>query len=121
MIVVCVHMLYCYDLLCEFVFCFKQKTAYEMRISDWSSDVCSSDLYGSRTYRTWNWRSSVSPGGMTIESNLTRYDQMKSPSSHGVIRADSAPISSSNHIPPSLRRAVSNRMIFQMLGGIVWR
>src|SRR3546814_3068625 len=25
--------------------CFKQKTAYEMRISDWSSDVCSSDLY----------------------------------------------------------------------------
>src|SRR3546814_992439 len=27
-----------------FVFLFKQKTAYEMRISDWSSDVCSSDL-----------------------------------------------------------------------------
>src|SRR3546814_7880128 len=27
------------------VFFFKQKTAYEMRISDWSSDVCSSDLY----------------------------------------------------------------------------
>src|SRR3546814_9839060 len=31
--------------LCYFVFFFfKQKTAYEMRISDWSSDVCSSDL-----------------------------------------------------------------------------
>src|SRR3546814_93595 len=33
---------------CDLVFCFffffKQKTAYEMRISDWSSDVCSSDL-----------------------------------------------------------------------------
>src|SRR3546814_19497430 len=28
---------------CSFFF-FKQKTAYEMRISDWSSDVCSSDL-----------------------------------------------------------------------------
>src|SRR3546814_3847028 len=28
------------------VFFFKQKTAYEMRISDWSSDVCSSDLVG---------------------------------------------------------------------------
>src|SRR3546814_2472894 len=27
-----------------FVFCFKQHTAYEMRISDWSADVCSSDL-----------------------------------------------------------------------------
>src|SRR3546814_2501648 len=34
-------------MLCVFVgvFFFKQKTAYEMRISDWSSDVCSSDLY----------------------------------------------------------------------------
>src|SRR3546814_4366746 len=32
---------------CAF-FCFKQKTAYEMRISDWSSDVCSSDLVGDR-------------------------------------------------------------------------
>src|SRR3546814_10195975 len=28
-----------------FFFFFNQKTAYEMRISDWSSDVCSSDLY----------------------------------------------------------------------------
>src|SRR3546814_7364820 len=51
---------YCsfYSCLCVFVLCysfffllfifffffFKQKTAYEMRISDWSSDVCSSDL-----------------------------------------------------------------------------
>src|SRR3546814_9547316 len=35
-------MLYSYTLVC--VFFFKQKTAYEMRISDWSSDVCSSDL-----------------------------------------------------------------------------
>src|SRR3546814_3207541 len=32
-----------YFFLCLFFF-FKQKTAYEMRISDWSSDVCSSDL-----------------------------------------------------------------------------
>src|SRR3546814_7691598 len=31
-------------LLCCLFFFFKQKTAYEMRISDWSSDVCSSDL-----------------------------------------------------------------------------
>src|SRR3546814_3884041 len=31
-------------LLVVFFFFFKQKTAYEMRISDWSSDVCSSDL-----------------------------------------------------------------------------
>src|SRR3546814_19180032 len=33
------HLLYCL-----YFFFFKQKTAYEMRISDWSSDVCSSDL-----------------------------------------------------------------------------
>src|SRR3546814_2833984 len=41
----CVFALY-YPLrgLFFFFFFFKQKTAYEMRISDWSSDVCSSDL-----------------------------------------------------------------------------
>src|SRR3546814_8203464 len=33
-----------------FVF-FKQKTAYEMRISDWSSDVCSSDLRGLKQHQ----------------------------------------------------------------------
>src|SRR3546814_7544301 len=33
-----------YFMIVFFVFFFKQKTAYEMRISDWSSDVCSSDL-----------------------------------------------------------------------------
>src|SRR3546814_18869211 len=33
-------------LFLSFFFFFKQKTAYEMRISDWSSDVCSSDLDG---------------------------------------------------------------------------
>src|SRR3546814_11473214 len=32
--------------VCFCFFFFKQKTAYEMRISDWSSDVCSSDLRG---------------------------------------------------------------------------
>src|SRR3546814_1763777 len=32
-------------------FFFKQKTAYDMRISDWSSDVCSSDLLASREVR----------------------------------------------------------------------
>src|SRR3546814_2753400 len=51
---------YCFFVFCDFLvyldvcFCcmlylffffFKQKTAYEMRISDWSSDVCSSDLF----------------------------------------------------------------------------
>src|SRR3546814_7331146 len=50
--IVCVSLCYtCLFLLCVYVFYyivffFKQKTAYEMRISDWSSDVCSSDLAG---------------------------------------------------------------------------
>src|SRR3546814_14846440 len=41
-------------------FFFKQKTAYEMRISDWSSDVCSSDLHATakRAHR-WHQMSSV--------------------------------------------------------------
>src|SRR3546814_4375790 len=34
--------------LSAYFFFFKQKTAYEMRISDWSSDVCSSDLRAGR-------------------------------------------------------------------------
>src|SRR3546814_10807012 len=40
------YMCGCIDMLFSvcFFFFFKQKTAYEMRISDWSSDVCSSDL-----------------------------------------------------------------------------
>src|SRR3546814_4860608 len=51
--------------LCEYVcmllvflfFFVKQKTAYEMRISDWSSDVCSSDLKRLR----WFWRRGFDP------------------------------------------------------------
>src|SRR3546814_8752395 len=39
----CVYQLFLYCVFLCFFF-FKQKTAYEMRISDWSSDVCSSDL-----------------------------------------------------------------------------
>src|SRR3546814_4299743 len=37
-------MLFDCDFVLGFFFYFKQKTAYELRISDWSSDVCSSDL-----------------------------------------------------------------------------
>src|SRR3546814_3446994 len=40
--------LFCICVCCFFFF--KQKTAYEMRISDWSSDVCSSDLFHGRTH-----------------------------------------------------------------------
>src|SRR3546814_10888426 len=43
-VVLCVGVMFA--ILVLIVFFFKQKTAYEMRISDWSSDVCSSDLQG---------------------------------------------------------------------------
>src|SRR3546814_5040442 len=41
----CVVVTLCCVVLFVVFFFFKQKTAYEMRISDWSSDVCSSDLH----------------------------------------------------------------------------
>src|SRR3546814_13361161 len=45
-------------------FCFKQKTAYEMRISDWSSDVCSSDLSADIPARPFPRRPSVEGNGI---------------------------------------------------------
>src|SRR3546814_4690132 len=49
--------------ICCFMFCcvffFKQKTAYEMRISDWSSDVCSSDLLDLGEIRAEHFRRHV--------------------------------------------------------------
>src|SRR3546814_10333127 len=52
MVFLCLIMI-CIVVLLRFViifFFFKQKTAYEMRISDWSSDVCSSDLRAGLRY-----------------------------------------------------------------------
>src|SRR3546814_19705 len=52
-------------------FFFKQKTAYEMRISDWSSDVCSSDLGGQRAAQAveqllFDGRIDILPRGFNI-------------------------------------------------------
>src|SRR3546814_12086877 len=44
------------------IFFFKQKTAYEMRISDWSSDVCSSDLREKECFGIEAERMGVEPG-----------------------------------------------------------
>src|SRR3546814_9481676 len=48
--------------LCVFFF-FKQKTAYEMRISDWSSDVCSSDLHSDETSYAFFYCAGASAAG----------------------------------------------------------
>ena len=39
-------MVWCLSSIFDFFFFFKQKTAYEIKECDWSSDVCSSDLSG---------------------------------------------------------------------------
>src|SRR3546814_17417348 len=56
---------------CSFFF-FKQKTAYEMRISDWSSDVCSSDL-----------RSNPARTARSLDSRARRTPPVPSPSARG--------------------------------------
>src|SRR3546814_3559107 len=72
------------------IFFFKQKTAYEMRISDWSSDVCSSDLpevYRSRDddRRLPRVRETGASGGWQETSDLTRIG-MKKDAPHSVGR-----------------------------------
>src|SRR3546814_1180910 len=66
--------LLCNVLVCfVMVFFFKQKTAYEMRISDWSSDVCSSDLAakGNQTPTT------ASDPGLDTPSFKKRWEDFK--------------------------------------------
>src|SRR3546814_3216975 len=47
------------------LFC-KRKTAYELRISDWSSDVCSSDLMGGLALLSLNWREFFAWSAVTL-------------------------------------------------------
>src|SRR3546814_4036732 len=66
-----------------YFFFFKQKTAYEMRISDWSSDVCSSDLsFGGSSSAVgsslrWPWRTRWPKNARSADSRraLLRGDQ----------------------------------------------
>src|SRR3546814_12221715 len=57
-------------------FFFKQKTAYELRISDWSSDVCSSDLpddpSGTRSPEHCQWRTQLLPGQLPLAAICTK-------------------------------------------------
>src|SRR3546814_8474650 len=58
-------------------FCFKQKTAYEMRISDWSSDVCSSDLRG------FTMKADIHPNYVEIEATCSCGNVIKTRSTLG--------------------------------------
>src|SRR3546814_13981819 len=55
------------DVVLFFFFFFKQKTAYEMRISDWSSDVCSSDLC---PLASWRRRGAVLVSGQAMSAKI---------------------------------------------------
>src|SRR3546814_6474265 len=68
------------------LFFFKQKTAYEMRISDWSSDVCSSDLAVCVTQST----SPMPDAGPQVSgSQMTPFSQRWSPAGRGVTAENS--------------------------------
>src|SRR3546814_4666248 len=58
-----------------FFFFFKQKTAYEMRISDWSSDVCSSDLPAVTVELTEDAQASLRALGHGIQRVVQQIDQ----------------------------------------------
>src|SRR3546814_17541967 len=59
-----------------YFFFFKQKTAYEMRISDWSSDVCSSDL---------TLLPEMPAEALAGRVNIKTYSAMANPGFHGLI------------------------------------
>src|SRR3546814_14095777 len=72
-------------------FCFfKQKTAYEMRISDWSSDVCSSDLLGDtggpaaggQGYCQRPSKGTAGPAGSHCQAEIARVRRQATASSH---------------------------------------
>src|SRR3546814_10082874 len=78
------NLLFVLYVICFFFF-FKQKTAYEMRISDWSSDVCSSDLGNKQELRAisksikdlpdvhWPAEDLIRNGNAVIVDNLNAY------------------------------------------------
>src|SRR3546814_8069451 len=70
-------LLWCYLFCCFF---FKQKTAYEMRISDWSSDVCSSDLdpvdRGFDGFMDWDQIREMQAAGVTIGGHTASHLHM---------------------------------------------
>src|SRR3546814_8078944 len=84
----------CHLFICYSLFFFKQKTAYEMRISDWSSDVCSSiapmqpigEVHRAacppRRLRPPEGRDVI--GGFVVGRNLEQLDAARAPAAHGL-------------------------------------
>src|SRR3546814_1937929 len=84
-------------------FCFKQKAAYEMRSSDWSSDVCSSDLQ-----RTPAWR--------VVQARYA--DVQRLPGSRIAVRGHGSETILLNVVKPFDRPLLAARVAAWSLGGI---
>src|SRR3546814_4322835 len=87
------------SLLCFF---FKQKTAYEMRISDWSSDVCSSDLQAYEAERPHSPRHrppTRCPGGRARHGTILGHETAPSRSEESRVGKESVSPGSSRGSP----------------------
>src|SRR3546814_6602601 len=82
-------------------FFFKQKTAYEMRISDWSSDVCSSDLIALPLIGAYQAANALTAAGLVIATggeaaptlaNLARLQPVRGRLERAVIARSGAPV-----------------------------
>src|SRR3546814_18378876 len=90
-------------------FFFKQKTAYEMRISDWSSDVCSSDLQGI-VHGLHGYRQSRGQGGVV---HAFGHGQHPPPIGDGVLGKSAAARSHDTLSHMDMSRNVRARRIHQ--------
>src|SRR3546814_2090437 len=96
------------------VFFFKQKTAYEMRISDWSSDVCSSDLTSSNA-ASGRWHVESRDSVFGIGDSQKRGSM--SDTAHGALRqnvaapSDRGPCLAESRIPNPESRAKAHRAL----------
>src|SRR3546814_918593 len=88
---------FCFFVVCVLFFFVKQKTAYEMRISDWSSDVCSSDLNTRSRFSQFPLKS-----GMSVSSVVS-----------GLSRRMAFTVSAHTVEPPSLRSSRSTEVMAQ--------
>src|SRR3546814_3221094 len=74
------------------VFFFKQKTAYDMRISDWSSDVCSSDLFiAAPAASARNWPKDARNAAIAV-LGLTRLAQQDAAAAEALLDTLAAPL-----------------------------
>src|SRR3546814_7230365 len=99
-------------MVCTFFLFFKQKTAYEMRISDWSSDVCSSDLFGHiNDYRALAEAVHARGGLVAVATDLLALTLIAAPGEWGadidrksVVEGKSVSVS----VDPGGRRTINN-------------